>query len=201
MGFGDSLTAGTPGYEPSLDWGDIEYQYGFWLSHEATEAGFQRPVFNNQGVPGELAQTMLPRLRALLAKDQYDVVIILAGSNDIGWGREVNDIFNDLKSLWRETSDYKSTVVACTIPPIRARFPPIQGSQRELNRLILSHHHNLSSFYTVDIFHDLCDEDRLLVVDYDSGDGLHLNKAGYRRMGEAIWDGAIKDIIQSHERV
>jgi lysophospholipase L1-like esterase len=199
LGFGDSLTAGTPGFEPSLNWGDVEYQYGFWLVKEATNAGFPQPTFDNRGIPGELAQTMLPRLTAILGKTKFDVVIILGGSNDIGWGREVAEIFTDLKSLWNEAVNQECQVIACTVPPIRARFPPIQGAQTELNRLIREQVLKTDSIFVVDTFQELSDSKGLLRSKYDSGDGLHLNKLGYRTMGEVIWRKALYEILQTSD--
>ena len=60
--FGDSLTAGTPGFEPGFG-GDIRSQYGFWMLEEAKNAGYNDLQFTNRGVPGELASMMFSRLR------------------------------------------------------------------------------------------------------------------------------------------
>jgi lysophospholipase L1-like esterase len=98
LGFGDSLTAGTPGYDPDFG-GDERSQYGFWLLESSKSEGHHHVSFVNQGVPGELAQLMQGRLERLLQQKRYDAVIILGGSNDIGWGCPVHAIFAELE-LW-----------------------------------------------------------------------------------------------------
>jgi hypothetical protein len=100
LGFGDSLTAGTPGYDPDSG-GDERSQYGFWLLESSKSEGHHHVSFVNQGLPGELSQLMQGRLERLLQQKRYDTVIILGGSNDIGWGYPVHTIFKTAElELW-----------------------------------------------------------------------------------------------------
>ncbi|MHA1588736.1 MAG: SGNH/GDSL hydrolase family protein [Candidatus Thorarchaeota archaeon] len=186
LGFGDSLTAGTPGYDPDFG-GDERSQYGFWLLESSRSEGFQDISFVNQGAPGELAHLMHGRLERLLQQKQYDTVIILGGSNDIGWGYPVHAIFKTLTNLWSLAADKGSRVVTCTVPPIGSVFPDIQKKQGELNSLILKAPKDIEGIIAVDLFSVLADSDNLLLPTFDSGDGLHLSIQGYRQMGEAIW--------------
>ncbi len=186
LGFGDSLTAGTPGYDPSYG-GDESSQYGFWLLKSSKSEGHYSVSFVNQGVPGELAQLMHGRLERLLQQKRYGAVIILGGSNDIGWGYPVHAIFKTLTNLWSLASDSGARVVACTVPPIGSAFPDIQVKQEELNSLILRAPKDIEGLIVVDLFSVLADSDNLLRPTFDSGDGLHLSIRGYRQMGETIW--------------
>ncbi len=186
LGFGDSLTAGTPGYDPDYG-GDERSQYGFWLLESSKSKGHYSVTFVNQGVPGELAQLMLGRLERLLQQKRYDAVIILGGSNDIGWGYPVHAIFKTLTTLWSLARGNGSRVVACTVPPIGSVFPDIQVKQGELNSLILRASKDIEGLIVVDLFSALADSDNLLLSTFDSGDGLHLSIQGYRQMGETIW--------------
>ncbi|MGY5862819.1 MAG: GDSL-type esterase/lipase family protein [Candidatus Thorarchaeota archaeon] len=186
LGFGDSLTAGTPGYDPDFG-GDERSQYGFWLLASGKSEGQHRITFANQGVPGELAQLMHGRLEQLLQRERYDAVIVLGGSNDIGWGYPVHAIFNTLTNLWSLVCDSGARVVACTVPPIGSVFPDIQVKQGELNSLILNAPKEIEELVIVDLFSVLADSDNLLLPAFDSGDGLHLSIQGYRQMGETIW--------------
>ncbi len=186
LGFGDSLTAGTPGYDPGYG-GDERSQYGFWLLESSKSEGHCCISFVNQGVPGELAQYMHGRLERLLQQNRYSAVIILGGSNDIGWGYPVQAIFKTLTNLWSLASDSGARVVACTVPPIGSVFPDIQVKQGELNSLILKAPTNIKGLIVVDLFSVLADSDNLLLPTFDSGDGLHLSIQGYRQMGETIW--------------
>lgn len=186
LGFGDSLTAGTPGYDPGYG-GDERSQYGFWLLESSKSEGHYPVSFVNQGVPGELAQLMLGRLERLLQQKRYDAVIILGGSNDIGWGYPVQAIFKTLTTLWSLARNNGARVVACTVPPIGSVFPDIQVKQGELNGLILRAPKDIEGLVVVDLFSVLADSDNLLLPTFNSGDGLHLSVQGYRQMGETIW--------------
>jgi len=194
LGFGDSLTAGTPGYDPDFG-GDERSQYGFWLLESSKREGHHHVSFMNQGVPGELAQLMQGRLERLLQQKRYDAVIILGGSNDIGWGYPVHAIFKTLTNLWSLASDSGARVVACTVPPIGSVFPDIQVKQGELNGLILRAPENIEGLIVVDLFPVLADSNNLLLPIFNSGDGLHLSIQGYRQIGEAIWKNISQHFI------
>ena len=194
LGFGDSLTAGTPGYDPDFG-GDERFQYAFWLLKSSKSEGIHHISFVNQGVPGELAQLMHGRLERLLQQKRYDTVIILGGSNDIGWGYPVHAIFKTLTNLWGLASDKGARVVTCTVPPIGSIFPGIQEKQRELNSLILRAKNEIEGIVTVDLFSVLADSNDLLLPAFDSGDGLHLSIQGYRQMGETIWKNISRHFI------
>ena len=194
LGLGNSLTAGTPGYDPVFG-GDERSQYGFWLLESSKSEGQHHISFVNQGVPGELAQLMRGRLERLLQQKRYDTVIILGGSNDIGWGYPVHAIFKTLTNLWGLASDKGARVVTCTVPPIGSIFPDIQEKQRELNSLILRAPNEIEGIVTVDLFSVLADSNDLLLPAFDSGDGLHLSIQGYKQMGETIWKNISRQFI------
>lgn len=192
--FGDSLTAGTPGFEPGYG-GDVRSQYGFWMLEEAKNAGYNDLQFTNRGVPGELASMMFSRLRRTLSEDEYDVAVIIGGSNDVGWGNEPVTIHASLNRLWQLGIENSVTVIGSTIPPIGSVYPTIQNAQQNLNELIIGS--GKSEIIITDVFSALASEDRLLLPSYDSGDGLHLSVEGYRKMGETIWKEALRNHISS----
>ena len=194
LGFGDSLTAGTPGYDPDFG-GDERSQYGFWLLESGKIEGHHHISFVNQGVPGELAQLMHGRLERLLQQKRYDTAIILGGSNDIGWGYPVHAIFKTLTSLWSLASNNGARIVACTVPPIGSVFPDIQVKQGELNSLIRRAPKDIEGLIVVDLFSVLANSDNLLLPTFNSGDGLHLSIQGYKQMGETIWKSISRLII------
>lgn len=190
--FGDSLTAGTPGFEPGYG-GDVRSQYGFWMVEEAKKANYHELEFTNRGVPGELASMMFSRFRRTLSEDEYEVAIIIGGSNDVGWGNEPVTIHASLNRLWQLSIENSITVIACTIPPIGSEYPTIQRAQQNLNELIKQS--KSKDIHIVDVFSALADKDRLLLSVYDSGDGLHLSVEGYRKLGETIWKEALRNHI------
>lgn len=190
LGFGDSLTAGTPGYEPGYG-GDVRSQYGFWILESARREGVTAIQFHNQGVPGELATMMKPRLRRILSRESYDIVVIMAGSNDLGWGYEPDTIYEALADLWSESTTLGIKTIACTIPPIGSRIPHHQYIQSKLNSRILSEGSRFPLVLIADVFSHLSDSQGILVPQFDSGDGLHLSIDGYRQIGEMLWSKLI----------
>jgi lysophospholipase L1-like esterase len=194
LGFGDSLTAGTPGYEPGYG-GDVRSQYGFWILESARNEGVTTLQFHNQGIPGELARMMRSRLRRLLDVNQYDIAIILAGTNDLGWGFEVDAAFESVRKLWNICKEKQVRVIACTIPPIAMEVPSHQTLQNEFNSLILSSE-DKPLIHVVDTYSSLTNERGLLLPVYDSGDGLHLSVEGYRQVGVTIWNKTLRGILQ-----
>jgi len=192
--FGDSLTAGTPGYEPGYG-GDVRSQYGFWLGEESRKCGMSGFRFTNAGIPGELASTMHNRLGKILSSGTYDAVIILAGTNDIGWGIAPQEVFVIVSRLWSVSVDRGLETIACTVPPVGTLYPPLQDAQRELNNTIMRAVGSHRLLHIVDVFSVLSTDEMLLLPAFDSGDGLHLSVQGYKRMGETIWNGALKDLV------
>ncbi|MFW9980148.1 MAG: SGNH/GDSL hydrolase family protein [Candidatus Thorarchaeota archaeon] len=186
LGFGDSLTAGTPGYEPGYG-GDVHSQYGFWILESARKEGVTTLQFHNQGRPGELAIQMRPRLRRLIEREKYDFAIILGGTNDLGWGYEPTKVFEALQNLYLDCLQVDIRIVPCTIPPIGFLDMEHQRKQRELNTLIMGNKTAMNDCYPCDIFSELVDPEGILLPEYDSGDGLHLSIEGYRKIGELIW--------------
>lgn len=193
LGFGNSLTAGTPGYEPGYG-GDIRSQYGFWLLESARKEGITTLQFQNQGVPGELALQMKPRLQKLLGRNDYDIAIIMAGSNDLGWGHTPDDIYTVLTHLWDLSMSSGIKTIACTIPPIGAKLPQHQEKQRHLNERILNEGCNIPKLLLADIFSSLANDEGILIPSYNSGDGLHLSVEGYRKMGTVLWEDVLKTL-------
>ncbi len=194
LGFGDSLTSGYPGYDPDYLSGNIRSQYGFWLIEYAKKEYVNNLIFQNRGIPGELATQMYPRLGQILSQQQYNIVIILGGSNDIGWGVPINKIYKSLERMWRLALTKNSKVVACTVPPIADHFMDIQKKQHELNEMIINGIIS-DDMIVVDLFTDLSSDDGLLKNEYDVGDGLHLSVEGYRKMGESIWQNGVRNWI------
>ena len=197
LGFGDSLTAGTPGYDPLDQSGDERSQYGHWLTLLGKRERGLTIEYDNQGVPGELAQHMLPRLRKIMNQRCYSIVIILAGSNDLGWGRDARAVYGHVSVLWEHALDKGSEVVACTVPPVGFAYPGLHETQSRFNEMILGAAAMYKNLIVADLFGGLSNEDGLLIPEFDSGDGLHLNTEGYRCMGELIWLRALRPLLNS----
>ena len=191
---GDSLTAGTPGYDPSFG-GNPKYQYGYWMAERAKSIGFGEIRFDNHGIPGDLASSMRSRLRRALENCDYDAVVLLAGSNDLGWGNSPATVYQSLLLLWEEVLASDKPLIRCTIPPIGSVYPPIQKAQLELNKMIIEYYPESGITACVNLFAGLSTTEGLLESRYDSGDGLHLSVDGYREVGVLVWDQGLDRIF------
>ncbi len=192
--FGDSLTAGTPGYDPIYG-GNPQYQYAYWMAERAKASGGPEIRFSNQGIPGDLASSMTNRLERALDGRSYDVAVLLAGSNDLGWGNSPATVYGSLRRLWSAVLSKEVLLVCCTIPPIGSVYPPLQNAQREINHKIRSYAGETARAVCADLYRGLSTSEGLLNQVYDSGDGLHLSLDGYRDVGTIVWAEGISTIL------
>jgi len=139
IAFGDSLTVG---YQSPTD--DEEFPqpvpYTTFLSKKVEEllrkraAGF-RVEFLNEGIVGELTDDMVDRFGHDVVGPRPDAVIILGGSNDLGWGMEPSSVAENLGGMYDEALNNGIRPVACTVPSVRGYDEGIQP-RLQLNRLI-----------------------------------------------------------------
>ncbi len=190
VALGDSTTAGTPGFRspieaPPQGAGNIESQYAYWL----TRAHPEWRVLN-RGVNGERSDEIRARFTREVAGTAPDVVIILAGVNDIYQGRSAERVEEELERMYRAAADADIRVVAATIIPFDTATSAQNASMGAVNDWIRGYAETHATAVT------FCDTraavaapgapDRLV----SSPDGLHPSPDGYRRMARAL-EGAI----------
>ena len=127
--------------------------------------------FPNHGVVGELTEDMLDRFDRDVLGPRPDAVIILGGSNDLGWGLEPQIIAENLAQMTDGALTHEIQPVACTVPSVLGFDEGIQPRLR-LNRLIKKQSAN-RDVVCVDLFSATSDMAGRLMEDY-SNDGLHL---------------------------
>lgn len=161
---GDSLTA-HGGYVARLR----ETVGGTWTSIAEEGAGLWRIV---QLVRGRLAP--------------YDAVVVLGGVNSIGRGYQDNQA--GLIELYRAARVGSARVIAVTMTPWRGYRGWTQEHDDVRARLAQWQLGGASGFVdaTVNSMAALGDANGHLWPAYDAGDGLHLNAAGQRALGDAI---------------
>ena len=186
VAFGDSLTAGFVAPTLLRPWGD-EAPYTARLEQWLADAGLgDRARVFNRGVSGELTEEMLLRFGDDVAALRPDIVVILGGSNDLGWGLEPRLVLANLSELYRRCAEIGAAVIACTVPSIRG-FDALIAPRKLLNRR-LQQRCVEATIACVDLFEATAEPSTgRLRVEYSS-DGLHLSVAGYARMAEAIWE-------------
>jgi len=152
-----------------------------------------RVKFLNRGVVGELTQDMLKRFDPDVLKSQSDAVIILGGSNDLGWKQEPQSVAGNLARMYDEALEHQIQPISCTIPSVLGFDEGIRP-RLQLNQLIRKYSAE-RSIVCVDLFFATGDSLTGRLKEEYSNDGLHLNPLGYETIAEAIFSGAVSGMV------
>ena len=136
----------------------------------------------NAGINGDSTEGMLKRFEKDVALEKPDVVIVLAGVNDLGSGRRLDDILVNLHMLYAACHGIGAEPVACTLTPMNQT----SHFMRELNDMIRANCAK-EGITLVDLFMFLADDVGNLRPEY-SDDGVHLNALGYGRLAEGVFE-------------
>jgi lysophospholipase L1-like esterase len=190
--FGDSLTAGyqspTP-ERPQLR----ETPYGAFLQEWLGESA----VVAVSGVCGELTAEMVERFARDVVARKPAGVVILGGTNDLGWQAAPLEILRNLTALYDMALTAAIRPVGVTVPSIRVQGDVGMGEgrkwleehvrrRRELNGMI----QRVSSekqFPCVDLFAATAERGSGLLAQPYSNDGLHLTTDGYRLLADLLY--------------
>ncbi len=189
--FGDSLTAGYQ--SPTPDCPSVrETPYGVFLQERL--GGAARVVVS--GICGEVTADMAARFGAdaLAAKPAF--VIILGGTNDLGWRLAPRDILRNLVAMYEQAAGTQP--IAVTVPSIRLggeRGTPAErawereliGPREALNRLIAEFCAG-RGLVCLDLFQATLEPGTRRLARAYSNDGLHLTTEGYRRFADLLYD-------------
>ena len=192
LAIGDSLTAGY--YNSGLNF----HPYSLLLTSLFSSIGVA-VQFDEKGISGEqVVPWMRQRLERILeetAPSTYDWTLILGGTNDLGWRRPAEHIFQDgLKLMYDRVLQTRSQLVIMTVMEMEYEKPGTRGDKRreDLNDFIRGYaqkHAEKDRILLVDLaqeipYHRLTDpQERNILWD----DGVHLTPAGYDQMAQAIF--------------
>ena len=147
----------------------------------------------NKGINGDLTSGMLERFSRDVVDEKADHVIILGGSNDIGWGLDPAMIAHNLTSMYDAALKKDMGAVACSVPSILG-FDELIPPRLELNRMIRAEAEKRRIAF-VDLFTATADPRNNRLSEVYSADGLHLNPKGYQRIGRYVFDKWLKTIL------
>jgi acyl-CoA thioesterase-1 len=197
VALGDSLTVGETGFgfSDSLEFVTYPRYLEILAKQHLTglQSGLEVEVLN-RGINGDLTSGMLERFSRDVVDEKADYVIILGGSNDIGWGFDLAAIAHNLTTMYDAALSEETGVVACSVPSILGLdelIPP----RLHLNRMIRSEAEKRSIAF-VDLFTATADPQTNRLLDDYSADGLHLNPKGYREMGRCIFDKWMRALLE-----
>jgi lysophospholipase L1-like esterase len=185
VALGDSTTAGTPGWKSPIESppdgsGDERSQYAYWL----TRAHPEWEVLN-RGVNGERSDQIARRFTRDVVDARAEVVIVIAGVNDVYQGRDVDHVTQNLRDMYGRASAAGIRVIAGSIVPYNTATPEQNRRMRTINAWIEQEAARDEDVEFVDTRRAVAmpdDPDRLI----SSPDSLHPSVDGYRRMADAI---------------
>jgi lysophospholipase L1-like esterase len=191
--FGDSLTAGFQSPTPAYPTGRAT-PYGDFLQEWLGASMLVRV----SGNCGELTSEMAMRFRQDVLSHRPDYVVILGGTNDLGWNARPADIMRNLLKMYELSRAEGIVPVPVTVPSIRIAddgAPPDAAAwiedhlerRRQLNELILAYADS-KQLVAVDLFAATAEPETGRLAAPYSNDGLHLTTAGYRRFAELLFD-------------
>jgi len=189
--FGDSLTAGYQ--SPTPDWPQLrETPYGAFLQERLGACA----TVVVSGRCGELTSEMVARFSHDVIALKPASVVILGGTNDLGWQAAPAEILRNLLAMYNMALAERVRPVAVTVPSIRIVGDVGEGEgrlwldghiqrRRELNEMIqrVCLEKELSC---VDLFAATQEQGSGLLAKPYSNDGLHLTTDGYRRLAELL---------------
>jgi acyl-CoA thioesterase-1 len=192
MCFGDSLTAGFQSPTAENPQG-IETPYGQFLQ----ELTGPTVCVSVSGVCGELTGEMTIRFRSAVLAHRPTHVVILGGTNDLGWNAVPADIMRNLLKMYELAAAAGITPVPVTVPSIRVGedlhsdegrqwFAEHLDRRCQLNELILRYAESkrLAAF---DLFAATVESETQQLAAQYSNDGLHLTTVGYRLIAERLY--------------
>lgn len=191
--FGDSLTAGFQSPTPESPAGR-ETPYGRFLQEWLGPSVEVRV----SGICGELTSEMAMRFRGDVLEHRPNHVVILGGTNDLGWNARPDDIMRNLTNMYELARASAIVPVPVTVPSVRVE---IGGGEPEAEAWLAQHVerrrvlNGLIREYAVsrqlpwvDLFTATADpETHQLAAPY-SNDGLHLTTAGYRLLARLLYE-------------
>ena len=182
---GDSITAGSPGWDPdpavraTIVDPDPASQWQHWAA--LRDPRFE---FRNFGVYGERTDEIARRLDRCAAG--IAIVVLQGGTNDIAQQRRVNPAARNLGAMVRRSRAFGLQVLLADVLPWNNGYPRAEAPIRWLNELVRL----VGDEEGVHVlpFHDTLEDDSRpgRMREEWTSDGDHPSVAGYRLLGELV---------------
>jgi lysophospholipase L1-like esterase len=186
---GDSITAGTPLWDPDpsiraqIPQPDRRSQYEYWASDAQPSLEFR-----NCGVPGERTDQIAARLSACARQAKTDALVIGGGTNDIAQGGGIDGAVKNLQAMARKGLDKGLDTYIVEVLPWNVGHPQVDPLIEQLNDEI----HRIARAEGIDVieFHDALENPRKsgTMPAKFTVDGSHPTVDGYRILGELVAD-------------
>lgn len=198
--FGDSLTAGFQSPTRDNPQGGST-PYGESLQERLGSAG----QVSISGICGELTGEMVLRFRKDVLAHAPHYVVILGGTNDLGWNGPTHEIMRNLMKMYEQTLAAGGVPVPVTVPSLRVEDAENSREGLEwvsghlerrfaLNGLILDYVRT-KNLTAVDLFTATAEPETNLLAREYSNDGLHLTSAGYRLLADLLYEQVFQPVL------
>ena len=147
----------------------------------------------NKGVCGDLTVDMLERFGKDVVEQQPAYVIILGGTNDVGWNLDSSIIVRNLKAMYDLAKSNRIEPVACAVPSILG-FDDLIPARLHLNDLVQDEAERREIQF-IDLFSATAEADTNRLLERYSGDGIHLNAEGYQMLSQVIFQQWLRPAI------
>ncbi len=189
---GDSLTAGYPHYDPRFEQGHVDASYPYWLREELKKffPGVEFRI-HNKGINGETTHYFAKRIHKVFNQTLPDFYISMIGTNDIASKGDLNYLSKQFKKIWKLQEELETRLIWLTLPPIDPTafqvnleyMVPVINEVNEFLKEEVPRH----DMFLIDVFSALVDDKTgYLKKEYNAGDGVHLSKEGYKKLGEFV---------------
>lgn len=145
----------------------------------------------NRGISGQTTSQMLLRFRTDVIQLKPEIVILLAGTNDIAENTgpiALSEIFGNILSMVELAKANQIKVILCSVlPAFKYSWKPgIEPAEKiiQLNQMI-KNYSNLNNICYIDFHSPMSDSNKGLKKEY-ADDGVHPNKTGYLVMKPLI---------------
>ncbi len=190
-----TLLAKAPGEQRVVFMGDSITE--FWSI--SNPHFFSKNLYINRGISGQTTPQMLVRFRADVIALRPEIVVILAGINDIAENTgptTLETIANNLYSMAELAEANHVKVILCSVLP--ANDFPWNSNQKPAEKIrilntMIKNYADAKGVLYLDYFSYMLDEYNGLKAIY-SGDGVHPNKLGYQIMA-ALVEKAINQVL------
>jgi lysophospholipase L1-like esterase len=187
-----------PGQKRAVFMGDSITE--FWSV--INPAFFIGKPYINRGISGQTTPQMLIRFRPDVIALKPDVVVLLAGVNDIAGNTgpaTLEIIADNIFSMAELAKAHKIKVILCSVLPAYD-FPWRTGSfpaeKIVMLNTMIKKYADANEILYLDYYSSMVDERKGLKTAY-ADDGVHPNKAGYEVM-EPLVEKAIKEILSNY---
>ncbi|KAJ3047192.1 hypothetical protein HDU99_009561, partial [Rhizoclosmatium hyalinum] len=185
---GDSLTEGYDNYGTSF------HPYAIRLESLLAESQVPHKV-TVSGVSGDLADPSVGsfkrRLETNLSSTKFDVVVILGGTNDLGYQQSPAKVVASLRTLWTLALGSGAVVIAMTVPEWVQNGKAF-GRVEELNQLIRQDCLSTPKIERLELLDLHSEFPHLKLKEKERarlwGDNVHPTAAGYDVIGEKVFE-------------